>query len=119
MSDHPRKIVFFPYTNELGRLLQPNQFFQHPRDVVRDLSLTRPEKRAILSSWAAGSCAIETIPALRPGSRRAILFDDVIDALRDLDQKPEDIDIGRGLHRRRRIRRRGGEPDGGSMGGGN
>ena len=107
MSNQPKKIVLSPMAepiaDELGRLLQPNQFFRHPRDVVRDLRLTTSEKRAILSSWAAGSCAIEPLPALRPGSGRRVRFDDVIDALCDLDRKPEDIAIERGSHRRRRV----------------
>jgi hypothetical protein len=123
MSGRPEKIVLFPlvefFADELGRLLRPNLFFRHPRDVVRDLSLTRSEKRAILSSWAAGSCAPETMPALRSGSSRVIGFDDVIDALCDLDRKPQDIDIGSGSRRRRRARDRGGDPEDGSMGGGN
>jgi hypothetical protein len=123
MSGHPRKIMFSPmaapFTEELGRLLQPNQFFRHPRDVVRDLSLTIPEKRAILSSWAANSCAIESMPVVRSGSGRVVRFDDVIDALRDLDRKPEDIGGERGSNRGRRVRRRGGDPEDGSTGGGN
>jgi hypothetical protein len=123
MSGPAEKIVLFPlfefFADELGRLLQPNLFFQHPRDVVRDLTLTRSEKRAILSSWAVGSCALEPMPALGSGSGRVIRFDDVIDALRDLDSKPPDIDIGRGSRRRRRARDRGGAPEDGSMGGGN
>jgi len=65
------------------------------------------------------SCAIESMPALRSGSGRVVRFDDVIDALRDLDRQPEDIGIGRGSHRRRRVRHRGGDPEDGSTGGGN
>lgn len=123
MSAYPSKIVFFPmvdsFADDLRRLLQPNRYFRHPRDVVRDLSLTRSEKRAILSSWAAGTCAIESIPALRRGSARVVRFDEVIDALRDLDQKPKDIGTAKGSRRRHRAQGRGGDPEDGSMGGGN
>jgi hypothetical protein len=55
MSDDVKKIVSSsaaePFEPELGRLLQPARFFRHPRDVVRDVTLTTAEKRAILSSW--------------------------------------------------------------------
>jgi hypothetical protein len=57
-------------------------------DVINDCDLTLAEKRAILASWASDACAVEANPA----SRRApatgtVLFDDVIDALRALDQQ--------------------------------
>jgi hypothetical protein len=89
MMRYPKKIVFPPavasLAEELGRLLQPNLFFRRPRDVARDPCLSLPEKRAILSSWAANSCAAESVPYVRYGSGRVVNFDDVVDALRDLD----------------------------------
>jgi len=44
---------------ELDSLLHPASAFDHPQDVVRDPDLTTEEKRAILSSWASDSCAVE------------------------------------------------------------
>jgi hypothetical protein len=89
MRRYPRKIVFsaaaVSLAEEPGRLLQPNLFFRRPRDVVRDPCLTVREKRAILSSWAANSCAIQEVPYMRYGGGRVVNFDDVVDALRDLD----------------------------------
>jgi hypothetical protein len=114
MSVQAKQIVFPPVVRELGRLLQPSRFFRHPRDVVRDLSLTSSEKRAILSSWAANSCAIESRPAL-PGSGRVVCFDEVADALRDVAERTEDVEPGS----RRTRRRRGGDPEDGAMGGSN
>jgi hypothetical protein len=83
-----------PFDDEPGRLLQPARFFRHPRDVVRDARLTTAEKRAILSSWASDASAIESMPALRqiPGSDFVVRFDDVIDALEELDQEADGRD---------------------------
>ena len=57
MSNDHKKIVSAstaePLGAELEQLLQPTRYFQHPRDVVRDATLTTAEKRAILSSWAS------------------------------------------------------------------
>src|SRR5216683_3917509 len=98
MSNDQKKIVSAstaePLGAELERLLQPARFFQHPRDVVRDATLTTAEKRAILSSWASDACAIESMPAFRriPGFDFVVPFDDVIDALQELDQKADDRD---------------------------
>jgi hypothetical protein len=72
---------------EIDRLLNPTHFYAHPRDVVADPSLSLVEKRAVLSSWASDSCAVDSNPVLRspPNCSRAIQFDDVMDALRELD----------------------------------
>jgi len=69
------------------RLLRPREFFVHPRDVVAAPRLSREEKRAILSSWASDACAVESSPALRkpPGAPAPVAFDEIIDALRSLD----------------------------------
>jgi hypothetical protein len=110
------------FDDELGRLLHPTRFFQHPRDVVRDATLTIAEKRAILSSWASDASAIESMPALRhiPGSDFVVQFDDVIVALEELDQEADNRDCsgiedsppgGRG--------HRGGGPEEGPTGSGN
>jgi hypothetical protein len=73
---------------DLDDLLHPAQAFEHPRSVVEDPDLTLNEKRAILASWASDACAIEAAPALRqaPGTKHPVSFDDVMDALRTLDQ---------------------------------
>jgi hypothetical protein len=72
---------------DLGDLLHPARAFAHPRDVVHDPDLTCNEKRAILASWASDARAIEAAPALRQGpSTEPVSFDDVMDALRALDQ---------------------------------
>jgi len=72
---------------ELDQLLNPAAVFSHPRDVLNDPDLTRQEKRAILSSWASDACAVESEPQLRhpPGAAAPVSFDDILDALRPLD----------------------------------
>ena len=74
---------------DLDTLLHPAQAFEHPSEVVNDLDLTLNEKRAILASWASDACAIEAVPALRclPGGKRPVTFDEVMDALRRLDEE--------------------------------
>ncbi len=71
---------------DLDALLHPAQAFDHPLDVVKDPDLTLSEKRAILASWASDACAVEAVPSLRsmPG-RIPVRFDDIMDALRQLD----------------------------------
>jgi hypothetical protein len=75
---------------DLNFLLHPASAFAHPRDVLDDPDLTRAEERAILSSWASDACAVEAAPALRraPGAARPVSFDDILDALRSLDDPP-------------------------------
>jgi hypothetical protein len=75
---------------EFDTLLHPASAFDHPRDVVRDPDLTLEEKRAILSSWASDACAVESQPALRrsPGAKQPVEFDDIVDALRNLEKGP-------------------------------
>ena len=77
---------------DLDDLLHPAQAFEHPRNVVDDPDLTLNEKRAILASWASDACAIEAAPELRraPGGKQPVRFDDVMDALRSLDQQAGD-----------------------------
>ena len=57
--------------------------------VTHDPDLTLNEKRAILASWASDACAMEAAPALRciPGQKKPVAFDDVMDALRELDRE--------------------------------
>ncbi len=72
----------------VDRLLSPARHYRHPDDVLRDDTLERSEKRAILSSWASDACAVESMPALRqpPGAESPIPFDVIMDALRRLDR---------------------------------
>jgi hypothetical protein len=73
---------------DLDDLLHPANAFTHPAEVVNDPDLTLSEKRAILASWASDACAVEAAPALRrsPGNR-PVPFDEIMDALRDLDRQ--------------------------------
>lgn len=77
---------------EIERLLNPGQFYSHPRDVLDDAALSLVEKRAILSSWASDLCAVEAHPDLRqpPGMPAPIIFDDIMDALKELDARDDD-----------------------------
>jgi hypothetical protein len=72
-------------------LLHPAQAFCQPMEVVNDPELTLSEKRALLAAWASDACAVEAVPALRcaPG-RSPAQFDDIMDALRVLDQQASD-----------------------------
>jgi hypothetical protein len=72
---------------DLDELLHPANAFAHPSEVVNDPDLTLSEKRAILASWASDAC-VEASPAVRrrPGNQ-PVAFDDIMDALRELDQQ--------------------------------
>lgn len=72
---------------DLNELLHPADAFEHPSEVLQDPDLTLNEKRAILASWASDACALEAAPELRELPRgKLVLFDDIMDALRSLDQ---------------------------------
>lgn len=66
---------------------QPFSRFLHPFDVARHPSLEPEVKRAILASWASDRSAVRDRPALRkpPGAKRAVPIDDVLAAMRSLD----------------------------------
>jgi hypothetical protein len=74
----------------LDRLLSPSRYFKHPDEVLKDDTLELQEKRAILSSWASDACAVASMPALRqpPGTEQPISFDQIMDALCQLDRDP-------------------------------
>jgi hypothetical protein len=73
---------------DLEALLHPAQAFAHPLAVVNDPDLTLNEKRAILASWASDACAVEAAPELRqPPGGRIIGFEEIMDALRMLDEQ--------------------------------
>jgi hypothetical protein len=122
MSNDQKKIVSastaVPLGVELERLLQPTRYFRHPRDVVRDDTLTTAEKRAILSSWASDACAVESMPALRQilGSGHIVKLGEVIDALQELDGKADDVGGMEKPQLRCRGPDRGGNPEEGPAG---
>lgn len=70
-----------------SQLLHPAQYFNHPRDVLTAEHIDKDEKRAILASWASDQFAIESMPILRhyPGTERAVSYDEILDALKALD----------------------------------
>lgn len=72
---------------ELDQLLNPAAVFNHPRDVLNDRDLTKQEKRSILSAWASDACAIQSMPGMRfpPDAKTPVSFDEIIDALKSLD----------------------------------
>jgi len=80
--------------SDLESLLHPANAFSHPSDVVCDPDLTLNEKRAILASWASDACAVDSAPALRvhPAGRKPISFDEIMDALRLLDEEARAYD---------------------------
>src|SRR5688500_14228283 len=88
---------------ELDQILHPAAVFNHPRDVLNDPDLTKQETRAILSSWASDACAVEEEPALRqpPGAKWPVSFDEVVDALRSLDDDPPPRPGGAAMRLRR------------------
>lgn len=86
---------------DLDALLHPAQAFEHPSNVVNDPDLTLNEKRAILASWASDACAVEAAPALRQGPNgKHVAFDDVMEALRSLDEEARAAD-GRAKYKKR------------------
>ena len=86
---------------DLDELLHPAQAFEHPSQVVNDPDLTLNEKRAILASWASDACAVEAAPALRQGANgKTVTFDEVMEALRSLDEEARAAD-GRARYKKR------------------
>jgi hypothetical protein len=79
---------------EMAALLPPADAYQHPLDVVDDRDLTSWEKRAILSSWAADSCAVRG-PSW-PARETAVSFDDILDALHLVGSETEPADHSNG-----------------------
>ena len=92
---------------DLDQVLNPAAVFNHPRDVLNDPDLSRQEKRAILSSWASDACAVDSIQGLRqrPGGAAAVSFDDIVDALRSLDDDPPPRPGGLAMRIKKRWRR--------------
>lgn len=67
---------------------QPFSRFLHPFDVACHPSLEPEVKRAILASWASDRSAVRDQPAPNkpPGAKRGVSIDDVLAAMRSLDE---------------------------------
>ena len=90
-----------PCQLDLDGLMRPADAFSHPQEVVCDPDLSINEKRAILASWASDACAVEAMPGLRRSAIGATVpFDDIMDALKQLDQEAR-----RGMARTPKYRR--------------
>jgi hypothetical protein len=99
---------------DLDSLLHPAQAFQSPEDVVCDPDLTLNEKRAILASWASDACAVDSMPALRKTPNgRTVSFDEVVDALRRLDDERDQAPFKPRGRVKRVLRRRRSSSEGG------
>jgi hypothetical protein len=78
-----------PGADDHDEALEAGAFsFRHPQQVLAHPALTGSQKRALLASWASDACAEENLPGWRriPGSGALVLLDDVLEALRALDQ---------------------------------
>jgi hypothetical protein len=72
----------------LDDILTPADAFSHPQEVVCDPDLSLNEKRAILASWASDASAVEAMPGLRRSpAGQTVTFDEIMDALKELDQE--------------------------------
>lgn len=91
---------------DLDSLLHPAGAFRTPMDVVADPDLTMQEKRAILAFWASDACAVEAAPDIRkPTAGPVIRFDEIMDALKELDgETVGQPHYGKFINRARRLR---------------
>jgi hypothetical protein len=66
----------------------PSMEVRHPRDVLSAQGIASQEKRAILASWASDMFAVESRPDLRlyPEAEEPVSYDEIIDALKALDE---------------------------------
>jgi hypothetical protein len=73
--------------NNLEPFFHPISHYDSPADVLNDARLSTDEKRVILSSWASDMYVVESHPAFRevPGILRRLCLDDILAALRQLD----------------------------------
>jgi hypothetical protein len=85
MIDHTDNVI------DLNALLHPGSVYDRPREVLRDTTLSIAEKHAILASWASDAAAVASNPAFRelPGSHRMVSIEEVLEALRELDDGPQ------------------------------
>ncbi len=75
--------------------------FRRPFDVARHPTLEPEVKRAILSSWASDRNSVESQPRLRQpaGLSTAVPVEEVLSALRALDESGKPVDHARGRGR--------------------
>lgn len=87
---------------DLNAVLHPGTVFEHPRDVVSHAALSLSEKRAILASWASDASAIASCPSLRApqGLKAPVTIDEILEALRALDDGPCDPPGGKPMRLR-------------------
>lgn len=71
-----------------GSLVQSAPRFRNVADVLNSPTLSRDEKRAILSSWASDAWVIPSAPDLRlpPGAEGPMRVQEILSALRRLDE---------------------------------
>ncbi|MFS2154982.1 hypothetical protein [Rhizobium sp. Rhizsp42] len=76
-----------------AHLLHPAKHFGHPREVLAAVEIGKDEKRALLASWASDMFAIESTPGLRlyHGADKAVTYDEIIDALKSLDENDQQV----------------------------
>lgn len=75
--------------NNVGPFFHPVSHYDSPDDVLNDVKLSTDEKRVMLSSWASDMYVVESRPALRqvPGIPRRLPLDDILAALKQLDDE--------------------------------
>ena len=75
-----------PKEFDVNDFLHPARAYRIPMEVVADEDLTVHEKRAILASWASDACSVEAEPDVRrPPAAPLVRFEDIMDALKQLD----------------------------------
>ncbi|MBR0718662.1 hypothetical protein [Bradyrhizobium liaoningense] len=77
--------------NNVAPFFHPASHYDSPDDVLNDAKLSTDEKRVILSSWASDMYVVESQPALRevPGIQHALHLDDILAALKQLDENDD------------------------------
>jgi hypothetical protein len=77
--------------NNVEPFFHPVSHYGSPDDVLDDAKLSTEEKRLILSSWASDMYAVESHPVLRevPGIPRKLRLDDILAALKRLDDETD------------------------------
>jgi hypothetical protein len=86
-------------------LFHPAAYYDSPDNVLNDDTLSLPEKRVILSSWASDMYAVESCPSLReiPGMGSIIRLSDILAALRKLDGDDDPLLSGEAPTRLKRL----------------
>jgi hypothetical protein len=79
-----------PLKIDIEIFLDPAKAFHHPRHLLSDEELTSDEKLSILVIWAKRICAEDAIPELFFTADKCVRFDDVMDAIDQLDRRTED-----------------------------